>query len=72
LGVAEAVIRHQNGGEVLFRAAMTAGMVLSCGQEGVELAKTLEIESWLAEAKKKNGEARISDVVGECINKLKR
>ncbi|KAK1758573.1 ubiquitin homeostasis protein lub1 [Echria macrotheca] len=68
--VAEAVIRKQNDAEVLFRACMTAGMVIASGDDGKELAKALAVGEWLGVATK-NADPRIKAVVAECSEYLK-
>lgn len=70
--VVEAVIRRQNDGEVLFRALMTLGMILTIGDEALDLAKTLEVGQSINEAAKKSGEARIKSLTQECLGYLKR
>ncbi|KAL2136465.1 hypothetical protein VTI74DRAFT_3484 [Chaetomium olivicolor] len=70
--VSEAVIKRQSDPEVLFRALMTLGMVLSLGGDALDLAKTLEVGDPVSEAARKGaGEARIKSVAEECLGLLK-
>ncbi|KAK3311044.1 PUL domain-containing protein [Chaetomium strumarium] len=70
--IAEAVIRRQNDGEVLFRALMTLGMILTIGDDALNLAKTLEVDEAIGEAIKKSSEARTKTLAQECFEYLKR
>ncbi|KXX78574.1 Ubiquitin homeostasis protein lub1 [Madurella mycetomatis] len=70
--VSEAVIRRQNEPEVLFRALMTLGMILTIGGDARDVAKTLEVGEPVGEAAKKSGEARIKTLAQECLAYLKR
>lgn len=66
LSIAEKVIKSQSDGEVLFRATMTVGMLLSTSGEFRAAAKALGAVSWLNQAADKSSEPRIKDVVLEC------
>jgi phospholipase A-2-activating protein len=70
--VAEAVIRRQSDAEVLFRALMTLGMILTIGGDALDLAKTLDVGEAVGEATKKSSEARIKTLAQECLEYLKR
>ena len=71
--IAEAVIRRQKDPEVLFRALMTLGMVLTIGGDALDLAKTLEVGEPIGEAAKKaSSDARIKTLAQECLGYLKR
>lgn len=70
--VSEAVIRRQSDPEVLFRALMTLGMILTIGGDARDVAKTLEVGEPVGEAAKKSGEARIKMLAQECLAYLKR
>ncbi|KAK3336341.1 PUL domain-containing protein [Cercophora scortea] len=65
--IVEAVVRKQTDPEVLFRALMSLGMILSTGKEAVQLAKGLDVGKWVGEAAKKTNDARVKDVAQECL-----
>ncbi|KAK5656424.1 hypothetical protein OQA88_4805 [Cercophora sp. LCS_1] len=69
-GVAEAVIRNSDNGEVQFRAAMTAGMLLASNEDAKEIAKTLDVQVWLQAASRQTSDERVKAVVAECANYL--
>ncbi|KAK0730116.1 PUL domain-containing protein [Lasiosphaeris hirsuta] len=62
----------QNDTELLFRAVMTAGMILASPGETRELGKAMLVGEWLSTAAKDSADPRIKIVVGECIALLKR
>jgi len=66
LGIAAAVIRDQEDAELLFRAAMTIGMVLVCGHEAAHLVPRSELDEVLGQAYSKTEDARIKGVWQEC------
>ncbi|KAK4235345.1 PUL domain-containing protein [Achaetomium macrosporum] len=70
--VVQAVIHRQSDAEVLFRALMTLGMILTIGGDALDLAKTLEVGEAVGEAAKKSNEARVKTVSQECLEYLKR
>ena len=70
--VAQAVINRQSDAEVLFRALMTIGMILSIGGDALEIAKTLEVGETAKQAAKKTEDARIRTLALECLRYLKQ
>ncbi|KAK0628316.1 PUL domain-containing protein [Bombardia bombarda] len=71
ISVVEAVVARQSDAEVLFRALMALGMLLSIGGEPRELAKSFGVGAWVGQAAKKSSDARVKDVAGECLGYLK-
>ncbi|KAM7219347.1 PUL domain containing protein [Rhypophila decipiens] len=71
VNVVETIVRKQSDSEVLFRALMTLGMILSAGGDAKELAKSLEVDQWVKHAADKTSEARVKDVAAECLAYLK-
>ncbi|KAK4649106.1 WD repeat protein Lub1 [Podospora bellae-mahoneyi] len=70
--IAAAVISRQRDAEVLFRAVMTLGMVLSTGGQAQQVAKALEVGEAIGEAAKKSGEERIKSLAKECYGYLRQ
>ena len=66
--IVESVLKNQKDSEVLFRALMTLGMILSIeGGDVRALAKTLDAQVWLRPLAQPSQEARIRDVAEECL-----
>ena len=65
--IVEATVRKQSDSEVLFRALMALGMVLSIGPQPVAEAKKQGVDAWLREAVAKTQEQRLKDVAQECL-----
>lgn len=60
-------LRDQSDGEVVYRALMALGMLLSIGGEVRETAGTLGAGGWVRDAAAKATEGRVKDVGAECL-----
>lgn len=65
--IVEATVRRQKDPEVLFRALMALGMVLSIGPQPVAEAKKQGVDAWLREVIEQTQEQRLKDVAEECL-----
>lgn len=65
--IVEATVRKQKDPEVLFRALMALGMVLSIGEQPVAEAKKQGVDAWLREVIGQTPEQRLKDVAQECL-----
>ncbi|KAK4454720.1 PUL domain-containing protein [Podospora aff. communis PSN243] len=66
LKIAAAVARDQSADEILFRAVMTIGMILSCGREGTQSMQRSELEAVAEQAQRKSQDVRVKGVLAEC------
>ncbi|EAA35560.3 hypothetical protein GE21DRAFT_1823 [Neurospora crassa] len=69
--IVEATVRKQKDPEVLFRALMALGMVLSIGPQPVAEAKKQGVDAWLTPVIGQTREQRLKDVIQECLSYIR-